>query len=123
MVILIEDDFMFFGRHEDHYDFLIVLVKPKEKVWSSKAWVPAWDTTAYERERTLHDGKWLLIRVDDLKTLEAVKKLILIKKKPNRKPFPKENAVYGVSSWICDAPVVILPVVIVVVKEMSCVSR
>ena len=56
----------------------------------------------YDRERTLHDGKWLLIRVDDLKTLEAVKKLIHIKKKPNRKPFLKENAVYGKCGHRCD---------------------
>ncbi|UWV46297.1 hypothetical protein [Acetivibrio thermocellus] len=31
MVILIEDDFMFFGRHEDHYDFLIVLGKAERE--------------------------------------------------------------------------------------------
>ncbi|WP_369011808.1 DUF3788 family protein [Acetivibrio thermocellus] len=91
---------MFFGRHEDHYDFLIVLGKAeREKFEAVKHEFPLEIQQLYERERTLHDGKWLLIRVDDLKTLEAVKKLILIKKKPNRKPFPKENAVYGVSSW------------------------
>jgi predicted GIY-YIG superfamily endonuclease len=50
----------------------------------------------------LHDGKWLLIRVDNLKTLEAVKKLILIKKKPNRKPLSKDNALYGKCGLRCD---------------------
>ncbi len=56
----------------------------------------------YDRERTLHDGKWLLIRVDNMPTLEAVKRLILIKKKPNRKPFSKENAVYAKCGHRCD---------------------
>jgi len=49
----------------------------------------------YDKERTLHDGKWLLIRVGILADLEIVKQLILLKKKPNRKPFPKEQAVYS----------------------------
>jgi len=46
----------------------------------------------YEDSKTYHDGKWMMIPVADLDTLEAVKKLILIKKNPNRKQFPKENA-------------------------------
>jgi len=56
----------------------------------------------YDRQRTLRDGKWLFIRVYDLKTLEAVKKLILIKKKPNRKLFSKDNALYGKCGHRCD---------------------
>ena len=56
----------------------------------------------YDNERTLHDGKWLLIRVDNLETLEVVKKLILLKKKPNRKPLPKETAIWGKCGHRCD---------------------
>lgn len=37
-----------------------------------------------------------------METLESVKKLILIKKKPNRKPFPKEQAVYSKCGMRCD---------------------
>jgi hypothetical protein len=33
----------------------------------------------------------MLIPVDDTETLEAVKRLVLIKKKPNRKPFPRSS--------------------------------
>jgi hypothetical protein len=34
--------------------------------------------------------------------LEVVKKLILLKKRPNRKPLPKENAIYGKCGHRCD---------------------
>lgn len=50
----------------------------------------------------MHDGKWLLIRVDNMQILEAVKKLILIKKNPNRKFLSKENAVLGKCGHRCD---------------------
>ena len=33
--------------------------------------------------------------MDNLETLEAIKKMILIKKRPNRRQLPKENAVIG----------------------------
>lgn len=46
------------------------------------------------------DGK--CISVSDLETLEAVKQMIMIKKKPNRKPFPKEQAIYGDCGHRCD---------------------
>lgn len=89
--------------HNDHYDFQIVLGKAeREKFEAVKHEFPIEIQELYDRERTLQDGKWLLIPVYDLKTLDAVKKLILIKKKPNRKPFPKENAVYGKCGHRCD---------------------
>ena len=42
------------------------------------------------------------ISVADLETLESVKKIIEVKKKPNRKPFSKENAVYASCGHRCD---------------------
>lgn len=74
----------------------------REKFEAARHEFPPEIQDLYDRERTLHDGKWLLIRVDNLDTVEAVRKLILIKKKPNRKPFPKENAVYGKCGYSCD---------------------
>lgn len=56
----------------------------------------------YDHSKTYHDGKWLLFDVNAMEQLEEVKKLILIKKKPNRKPFPKENAVYSKCGQRCD---------------------
>ena len=89
--------------HKDHYDVQIILGKAeREKFEVIRNEFPIEIQELYDRERTLHDGKWLLIRVDDLPTLEAVKKLILIKKKPNRKPVSKENAVFGKCGHRCD---------------------
>lgn len=89
--------------HEDHYDFQLILGKAEqEKFESRRTEFSKVIQDLYDKERTLHDGKWLLIRVDNIADLEEVKKLILIKKKPNRKPFPKENAVYGKCGHRCD---------------------
>mgnify|MGYP003765890153 CR=1 FL=1 len=89
--------------HEKHYDFQLILgKKEREKFDAQRNEFSKEIQELYDRERTLHDGKWLLIRVDNLKTLEEVKKLVLIKKNPNRKPFPKENAVYGKCGHRCD---------------------
>lgn len=89
--------------HKDHYDFQIILGKAeREKFEAIKHELPIEIQNLYDNERTLHDGKWLLIRVDNLHTLEAVKKLILLKKKPNRKPLSKENVRYGKCGHRCD---------------------
>lgn len=89
--------------YEDYYVFQIILGKAeREKFEAVRHEFPTEIQELYDRERTLHDGKWLFIRVDNLKSLEVVKKLILIKKKPNRKAFAKENAVYGKCGHRCD---------------------
>ncbi|MBQ2668602.1 MAG: DUF3788 family protein [Clostridia bacterium] len=89
--------------HKDHYEFQIILGKAeREKFEAQRDIFPKFIQDLYDNERTLHDGKWLLIRVDTLETLEAVKKLILLKKKPNRKPLPQKNAVYGKCGHRCD---------------------
>lgn len=60
--------------HEDYYDFQIVLGRvEREKFEVVKHEFPLEIQELYDREPTRHDGKWLLIRVADLKTLEAVK--------------------------------------------------
>lgn len=89
--------------HDYYYDFQIILGKAeREKFEMIRNELPIEITELYDRERTLHDGKWLLIRIDNLEVLEAVKKLILIKKKPNRKPLPKDDAVIGKCGHRCD---------------------
>jgi hypothetical protein len=42
------------------------------------------------------------VRVSDLESLEEAKRLVLAQKEPNRKPFPKENAVYARCGHRCD---------------------
>jgi len=44
----------------------------------------------------------MLIRVDDLETLEAVRQMIMMKKKPNRKPFPKAHVHLSNCGHCCD---------------------
>lgn len=89
--------------NEDHYGFLVIFGKAeREKFEARRDEFPRYIVDIYDKTRTYHDGKWLLIPVNSLETLEDVKKLILIKKKPNRKPFPKENAVYGKCGHRCD---------------------
>ena len=44
----------------------------------------------------------MMFTVSDRETLEEIKPLILIKKNPNRKPFPKEQAVYSDCGHRCD---------------------
>lgn len=89
--------------HEDHYDFQVIFGKAeREKFEEQRSGFPQFIVDIYDKAHTYHDGKWMLIRVDNMEALEAVKKLILIKKKPNRKPFLKENAVYGKCGHRCD---------------------
>jgi hypothetical protein len=89
--------------HEDHYDFQVIFGKAEqEKFEAQRDEFPQEIQDLYDKERTLHDGKWLLIRVDNLETLETVKKLILIKKKPNRKPLPKTYMHMGNCGHRCD---------------------
>jgi len=89
--------------HEDHYDFQVIFGKSeREKFEARIGEFPKPIQELYNNSDALHDGLWMLIRVDDLETLEAVKQMIMIKKKPNRKPFPKEQAVYADCGHRCD---------------------
>lgn len=40
---------------------------------------------AYDHAETFHDGKWVMFTITDDLILEDLKKLLFIKKKPNRK--------------------------------------
>lgn len=89
--------------HDNYYDFQIIFGKyEREKFEARRDEFPQCIVDLYDKAHTYHDGKWILIKVDTMETLEAVKKMILIKKKPNRKPLPKENAIYSVCGQRCD---------------------
>ena len=89
--------------HKDYYEFQIILGKAeREKFEAVKQDFPQEIQELYDKERTLHDGKWLLVRVDSLQMWEAVKNLILLKKNPNRKPLSKETLLYGKCGHRCD---------------------
>ena len=89
--------------HMDYYDVQIVLGKTERgKFDAMRQEFPEAIQELYDRQPILHDGKWLLIRVDCLEMLEVVKKLILIKKQPNRKKSSKERVVLGKCGHRCD---------------------
>jgi len=89
--------------HKDYYDFQMILGKAERDQFEAvRHEFPVGIQELYDRQPALHDGKWLFIRVDSLETFEPVKKLILMKKNPNRKPFSKENAVIGKCGHRCD---------------------
>ena len=89
--------------HEDHFDFQIIYGKAeREKFEARLGEFPQTIQDLYNNSRALPDGLWMLIRVDNLETLEAVKQMIMIKKKPNRKPFPKTHIHMSNCGHRCD---------------------
>jgi len=89
--------------HEDHYDFQIIYGKAeREKFEMRLGEFPQAIQDLYSESRALPDGLWMLIRVDNLEMLEAVKQMIMIKKNPNRKPFPKTHIHMSNCGHRCD---------------------
>lgn len=88
---------------EDKFTFLIIFGKKEREVFEARR-----DEFSksilnhYDNAKTYHDGKWIFIDVTEPAQLEEVKQLIQIKKNPNRKPFPKETAVYSKCGQRCD---------------------
>ena len=88
---------------ENYFDFLLIFGKAeRNKFEMQRSEFPQKIQEIYDISKTYHDGKWMFIPVADMEKLDAVKRLILIKKKPNRKPFPKEQAIYSKCGMRCD---------------------
>lgn len=88
---------------DDRYDFLVFFGKAeREKFEIQCGDFPQTIQDIYDSSKTYHDGKWMMIPVDNLKTLEAVKQMIMIKKKPNRKPLPKTHIHMSNCGHRCD---------------------
>ncbi|MCL1887291.1 MAG: DUF3788 domain-containing protein [Kiritimatiellaeota bacterium] len=88
---------------EDCLVFMLVFGKAeREKFEARRDEFPQKIRDIYDAAKTFHDGKWMWFGVSDLETLEAVKQLIRIKKKPNRKLFPVEKAVHSKCGMRCD---------------------
>ncbi len=89
--------------HKDRYDFQIIFGKAeREKFEAQRDTFSPKMQNIYDSNQILSDGKWMLIPVTNLVTHKEIKRLIEIKKKPNRKPFPKKNVVYGKCGHRCD---------------------
>lgn len=88
---------------DDRYTFLIIFgKKEREQFDVVRNDFSKYILDYYDNSKTFHDGKWMFIDVMTLNQLEEVKRLILIKKKPNRKPYSKEGAIYSFCGQRCD---------------------
>lgn len=88
---------------EDQFSFLLIFGKKERELFEQQQeQFPDYIRQIYDSTRTYHDGKWMLFDVSTLAQLEEVKRLIRIKKKPNRKPFPQEGALYAQCGQRCD---------------------
>lgn len=89
--------------YDDKFTFLIIFGRKERECFEmERSGFSQYICDYYDRSKTYHDGKWMFIDVTTLEQLEEIKKLISIKKKPNRKPFPKENALYSKCGQRCD---------------------
>lgn len=88
---------------ENRFDLLLIFGKAeREKFTENRSSFSAAVQTRYDDSKTYHDGKWMLFPVSTMAEWEEVRPLILIKKKPNRKPFPRENLHLGGCGHRCD---------------------
>lgn len=88
---------------DDRFDFLVIFGKAeRERFELERETFPEEIRNIYDNSKTYHDGKWMWIPVWHIDMLEGVKRLVMIKKKPNRKAFPKEAAVYSKCGQRCD---------------------
>ena len=89
--------------HEDRFTFLVIFGKKEREIFDARREeFSQYILDYYDNSKTYHDGKWMFIDVRNTEQLEEIKQLVLIKKKPNRKPFPKEGAVYSQCGQRCD---------------------
>lgn len=92
--------------YDDKFTFLIIFGKvEREKFDQERHNFSKYIQDYYDNSKTYHDGKWMFIDVtffDVFDVFDEIKRLIMIKKKPNRKPFPKDNAVFGKCGHRCD---------------------
>lgn len=89
--------------HEDKFTFLVIFGKKEREIFEAqKNTFSKYICNYYDNAKTYHDGKWMYIDVTDLEQLEEIKRLIQIKKKPNRKPFSKGKATYSKCGQRCD---------------------
>ena len=88
---------------DDRFTFLIIFgKKERQRFEEIRSEFSPYILDHYDGARTYHDGKWMFIDVTGLEQLDEIKKLVQIKKKPNRKPFPRENALYSQCGQRCD---------------------
>ncbi|MDL2212048.1 DUF3788 domain-containing protein [Erysipelotrichaceae bacterium OttesenSCG-928-M19] len=71
---------------ENCLGFMVILGKAeREKFEDDSANYSFQVVELYHQTTTYHDGKWLMLELNDLTLFNDIKKLLLIKRKPNKK--------------------------------------
>ena len=71
---------------ENTLGFMIIFGKDeRNKVEGIRNELSSYVLEIYDNAQTYHDGKWVMFNITDNSILEELKKLLLIKRKPNRK--------------------------------------
>ena len=74
-----------FFPEKNSFSILIIFGKKEiEKVKQMLSEIDEELVKIFENTKYLHDGKWLWIRVFDIKLIESIKKLIICKRKPKK---------------------------------------
>lgn len=77
--------------HEDRFTFLIIFGKKECECFAlQRSGFSQYVQECYDKAKIYRDKKKMFVDVNTLDQLEEVEKLILIKKKPNRKLFSNE---------------------------------
>lgn len=85
--------------HEDKFTFLIVFGKKEcESFALQRSGFSQYVQECYDKAKIYRDKKKIFVDVNTLEQLEEVEQLILIKKKPNRKAFGKEDSCIRLTS-------------------------
>ena len=70
---------------DDVLGFMIIFGKEeREKLEKIRTLLSSEILESYDNADTFHDGKWVMFNITDYSILEDLKKLLLIKRKPNR---------------------------------------
>jgi len=87
----------------DHFDFLIIFNQAEQAALEARRnEFPPEILGDYIPKHHGDTGRSVRVSVADMETWEYVKKLMLIKMPPNRKPFPQEGAKISVNGGRCD---------------------
>lgn len=71
---------------ENILGFMIIFGKDERtKVEEIRSELSSYVLETYDNAQTFHDGKWVMFNITDYSIVEDLKKLLLIKRKPNRK--------------------------------------
>lgn len=71
---------------EDCFGFMVIFGKDERaKFENEKSSYSAVIQKLYDDATTYHDGKWIMIELADTLLMDEIKRLLIIKRKPNRK--------------------------------------